>query len=69
MGLLNIHKIISSLYFILFPFRGWNTALKIFCVMIPSLVDTYLHFGLLRVVKPFHHGLTTLNASPIETHV
>ena len=30
-----------------------TAALKIFCVMISSLVDTSLDFGLLRVVRPY----------------
>ena len=30
-----------------------TAALKIFCVMIPSLVDTSLDFGLFRVVRPY----------------
>ena len=30
-----------------------TVAFKIFCVMIPSLVDTSLDFGLFRVVRPY----------------
>ena len=30
-----------------------TAALKIFCVMIPSLVYTSLDFGLFRVVRPY----------------
>ena len=30
-----------------------TAALKIFCVMIPSSVDTSLDFGLFRVVRPY----------------
>ena len=36
-----------------------TAALKIFCVMIPSLVYTCRDFGLFREVRPY--GLTTLN--------
>ena len=40
-----------------------TAALKIFSVMIPSLVDTSLDFSLFRVVGPY--GLTNPNVSPI----
>ena len=30
-----------------------TAAIKLFCVMIPSLVDTSLDFGLFRVVRPY----------------
>ena len=40
----------SVFYFVLLEVA--TAALKIFCVMIPSLVDTSLDFGLFRVVRP-----------------
>ena len=40
----------SVFYFV--PLEVATAALKIFCVMIPSLVDTSLDFGLFRVVRP-----------------
>ena len=51
---LNIHKIITSIYFILFCFtRGWNSRIKNILCDDPSLVDTSLYFSLLRVVRPY----------------
>ena len=47
MCLLNIHKIIACLYIFLYK------TLKIFCVMIPLLVDTSPDFALFRVVRPY----------------
>ena len=41
---------LSVFYFL--PLEVATAALKRFCVMIPSLVDTSLDFGLFRVVRP-----------------
>ena len=49
-------KYSQNYYFFIFYFVSievGTAALKIFCVMIPSLVDTSLDFGLFRVVRPY----------------
>ena len=53
MYLLNIHRNITSLYFFFNSTEVETAALKIFCVMIPSLVYTCRDFGLFRVVRPY----------------
>ena len=42
----------SVFYFV--SLEAGTAELVIMCVMIPSLVDTSLNFGLLRVVRPYH---------------
>ena len=51
--LLNIHKIIACLYMFLNSTEVRTEALKIFCVMIHLLVDTWPDFALFRVVRPY----------------
>ena len=53
MCLLNIHKIIACLYIFLNSTEVRTEALKIFCVMIHLLVDTWPDFALFRVVRPY----------------
>ena len=53
MCLLNIHKIIACLYIFLNSPEVRTEALKIFCVMIHLLVDTWPDFALFRVVRPY----------------
>ena len=53
MCLLNIHKIIACLYIFLNSKGVRREALKIFCVMIHLLVDTWPDFALFRVVRPY----------------
>ena len=56
MFLLNIRRNITSLYLFVFNSTQVETAaLKIFCVMIPS-VYTCRDFGLFRVVRPYEWG-------------
>ena len=39
--------------FYFFSLEVGTAALELFCVMIPSLVDTSMDFGLFRVVRPY----------------
>ena len=43
----------NFLVFYFVSLEAGTVAFKIFCVMIPSLVDTSLDFGLFRVVRPY----------------
>ena len=53
MYLLNIHRNTTSLYLFFNLTEVETAALKIFCVMIQSLVYTCREFGLFRVVRPY----------------
>ena len=53
MCLLNIHKIITSLYLFFNSTEVRTETLTIFCVMIPLLVYTWPDFGIFRVVRPY----------------
>ena len=53
MCLLNIHKIIACLYIFFNSTEVRTEALKIFCVKIPLLVDTWPDFALFMVVRPY----------------
>ena len=44
-------NIFSVFYFV--SLEVGTTTIKIFSVMIPSLVDTFLNFGLSEIVRPY----------------
>ena len=66
MCLISITKLqLHSIFFV--SLEAGTVAFKIFCVMIPSLVDTSLDFGLFRVVRP--HCKRSYRVSPPQMPV